>query len=109
MALKHPRYPLGRTVILDHDSAILRASIPRMLGDSPRRKLAVWLPPQYDAVSTTAAKAPPRFPVLSVLVCGMSFLLIPTHCFIPTSRYVHSTFAERRKIDQLGHALVAYR
>lgn len=68
MALKHPRYPLGRTVILDHDSAILRASIPRTLGDSPRRKLAVWLPPQYDAVSTTAAKAPPRFPVLYDLV-----------------------------------------
>ena len=68
MALKHPRYPLGRTVILDHDSAILRASIPRMLGDSPRRKLAVWLPPQYDVVSTTAAKAPLRFPVLYDLV-----------------------------------------
>ena len=49
MALKHPRFALGRTVILDHDSAILRASIPHTLGDSPRRKLAVWLPPQYDA------------------------------------------------------------
>ena len=68
MALKHPRYALGRTVILDHDSAILRASIPRALGDSHRRKLAVWLPPQYDAATTNSKRSPPRFPVLYDLV-----------------------------------------
>ena len=66
MALKHPNYPLGRTIILEHDSKILKASIPKLLGDSPKRKLAVWLPPQYDAAAIT--KTPKRFPVLYDLV-----------------------------------------
>ena len=46
MALKRPRGAAGTLVVLEHDSKILRGN---PLGDPHRRKLAVWLPPQYDA------------------------------------------------------------
>lgn len=62
MALKRSRWPMGRIVTLEHDSKILRASIPKLLGDPHRRALTVWLPPQYDQQPTH------RFPVLYDLV-----------------------------------------
>jgi Putative esterase len=59
MALKRPQGPSGRVVVLEHTSRVL-ANNP--LGDPHVRKLAVWLPPQYD-------RAPrQRFPVLYDLV-----------------------------------------
>ena len=39
MALKRPRWPMGRIVTLQFDSKILRASIPKLLGDPHRRAL----------------------------------------------------------------------
>jgi S-formylglutathione hydrolase FrmB len=63
MALKRPRWPQGRTIILEHDSTILRDN---PLGDPHKRSLAVWLPPQYD--EGAAHQRGKRFPVLYDLV-----------------------------------------
>jgi len=45
MALKRPGWSAGTVVVLEHDSRILRDN---PLGDPHVRKLAVWLPPQYN-------------------------------------------------------------
>ena len=45
MARKRPLSAAGTLVVLEHVSQVL-ADNP--LGDPHRRKLAVWLPPQYD-------------------------------------------------------------
>lgn len=58
MALKRPQGPSGTLVVLEHDSKVLENN---PLGDPQRRKLAVWLPPQYG-------KGRRRFPVLYDLV-----------------------------------------
>ncbi len=63
MALKRPRWPQGRTVILEHDSKVLRGNA---LGDPHVRPLAVWLPPQYDQGATHGRGE--RFPVLFDMV-----------------------------------------
>jgi S-formylglutathione hydrolase FrmB len=54
MALKRPQSPAGTLVVLEHSSAILKNN---PLGDPHVRKVAVWLPPQYD-------EGVRRFPVL---------------------------------------------
>jgi enterochelin esterase-like enzyme len=59
MALKRPRGAPGTLVVLEHESKILRGN---PLGDPHRRRLAVWLPPQYDHAGRR------RFPVLYDLV-----------------------------------------
>ena len=59
MPLKRPKGPSGSVVVLEHDSRILRGN---PLGDPHERKLAVWLPPQYDGSGNR------RFPVLYDLV-----------------------------------------
>jgi hypothetical protein len=59
MALKRPKGPPGTVVVLEHHSRIL-ADNP--LGDPHVRKLAIWLPPQYDGSGGR------RFPVLYDLV-----------------------------------------
>ena len=59
MALKRPQGPSGTLIVLDHASKILKDN---PLGDPHVRKLAVWLPPQYDEGSKR------RFPVLYDLV-----------------------------------------
>jgi enterochelin esterase-like enzyme len=59
LALKRPRGPAGSLVVLEHESRIL-ADNP--LGDPHVRRLAVWLPPQYENSTRT------RFPVLYDLV-----------------------------------------
>src|SRR5512139_119172 len=53
--LKRPKGSQGTVVLLEHDSRILRDN---PLGDPHVRKLAVWLPPQYDGSGNK------RFPVL---------------------------------------------
>ena len=58
MALKRPKGPAGTLVVLQHTSNVLRGN---PLGDPHVRKLAVWLPPQYD-------RGAERFPVLYDLV-----------------------------------------
>jgi len=62
MALKRPKGPAGTVIVLEHESAILKDN---PLGDPHVRKLAVWLPPQYDR-GGPASKS--RFPVLYDLV-----------------------------------------
>src|SRR5438105_12900916 len=63
MALKRPKWSEGSVVVLEHDSRILRDN---PLGDPHVRKLAVWLPPQYDQGATRGRGR--RFPVLYDLV-----------------------------------------
>src|SRR5436190_1117190 len=46
MALKRPRWKPGTVVTLEHASSVLKDN---PLGDPHVRKLALWLPPQYDA------------------------------------------------------------
>jgi hypothetical protein len=59
MALKRPRWPLGTTVVLEHTSKVLEGN---PLGDPHVRRLAAWLPPQYDASASHGRGR--RFPVL---------------------------------------------
>jgi hypothetical protein len=59
MALKRFKGPAGKVVVLEHSSAILKDN---PLGDPHVRKLALWLPPQYDGSGGR------RFPVLYDLV-----------------------------------------
>jgi S-formylglutathione hydrolase FrmB len=63
MALKRPVAPTGRLVILEHVSTILNGN---PLGDPHIRRLAVWLPHEYD--EGTKDKRGKRFPVLFDLV-----------------------------------------
>jgi S-formylglutathione hydrolase FrmB len=63
MALKRPRWQAGTVVVLEHVSRILRDNV---LGDPHVRKLAVWLPPQYDEAATQGRGQ--RFPVLVDMV-----------------------------------------
>jgi hypothetical protein len=60
MAIKSPRGPSGTLVVLEHTSKILKGN---PLRDPHVRKLAVWLPPQYDE-----GRGKRRFPVLYDLV-----------------------------------------
>jgi hypothetical protein len=59
MALKRSHGPAGSLVVLEHRSKVL-ADNP--LGDPHERRLAVWLPPQYENSTRQ------RFPVLYDLV-----------------------------------------
>jgi enterochelin esterase-like enzyme len=58
MALKRPRGDPGNVVVLEHVSQVLKGN---PLGDPHVRRVAVWLPPQYDATKKS-------FPVLYDLV-----------------------------------------
>jgi hypothetical protein len=60
MALKRSKGEPGTIVVLEHVSRILKDN---PLGDPHVRKLAVWLPPQYDGL-----RGRMRFPVLYDLV-----------------------------------------
>ena len=57
MALKRPRWDAGTLLTLEHTSHVLRDN---PLGDPYVRRLAAWLPPQYDA----GARRGRRFAVL---------------------------------------------
>src|SRR6267154_2300114 len=63
MALKRPRWKPGTVVTLEHASSVLRDN---PLGDPHVRKLALWLPPQYDAGAGRGRGR--RLPVLFDLV-----------------------------------------
>ena len=63
MALKRPKWKSGTVVVLEHVSKVLKGNA---LGDPHVRKLAVWLPPQYDEAATRGRGR--RFPVLVDMV-----------------------------------------
>jgi enterochelin esterase-like enzyme len=63
MALKRPKWKDGTVVVLEHVSRLLKGN---PLGDPTTRKLAVWLPPQYDAGAGRGRGR--RFPVLMDMV-----------------------------------------
>src|SRR2546428_11771674 len=63
MALKRPRWKPGTVVTLEHASSVLKDN---PLGDPYVRRLALWLPPQYDAGAGRGRGR--RFPVLFDLV-----------------------------------------
>jgi S-formylglutathione hydrolase FrmB len=63
MALKRPRWSEGTVVVLEHESRVLRGN---PLGDPSTRKLALWLPPQYDEGATRGRGR--RFPVFVDMV-----------------------------------------
>ncbi len=63
MALKRPRWPAGTVVVLEHASKVLRGN---PLGDPHVRRLAVWLPAEYDEGATRGRGR--RFPVLVDMV-----------------------------------------
>src|SRR5580700_11040479 len=61
MALKRSKCQDGTVVVLEHVSKLLKGN---SLDDPHVRKLAVWLPPQYDAQRSRAK----RFPMLMDMV-----------------------------------------
>jgi hypothetical protein len=63
MAIKRSRAPSGSVLVLEHTSSVLRDN---PLRDPHVRKLAVWLPPQYDEGATRGRGR--RFPVLVDMV-----------------------------------------
>ena len=63
MALKRPQWQGGTDVVLEHVSKVLKDNA---LGDPHVRKVAVWLPPQYDRGH--GGSKGKRFPVLVDLV-----------------------------------------
>ena len=67
MAIKRSKAPAGTVVVLEHQSRVLRDN---PWGDPHVRKLAVWLPPQYDQAAGVGRKqaGQARFPVLYDMV-----------------------------------------
>ncbi len=66
MTIKRFTGKAGTLVVLEHESKVLKDN---PLGDPHVRKLAVWLPPQYDERARAGRSGPgQRFPVLFDLV-----------------------------------------
>ena len=67
MARKQIQHPQGTLVVVEHVSKVLFGN---PLGDPHVRKLAIWLPPQYDTGTLRGSRAGRgrRFPVLVDLV-----------------------------------------
>ncbi len=63
MALKRPRWSTGTVVVVEHHSKVLRDN---PLGDPHVRKLAVWLPAEYDEAAGRGRGR--RFPVFVDMV-----------------------------------------
>jgi hypothetical protein len=61
MALKRPKWKDGTVVVLEHVSELLKGN---PLGDPHIRRLAVWLPPEYDSGRGRSK----RFPMLMDMV-----------------------------------------
>jgi len=98
MALKRPRGPAGTVVVLEHTSKILKDN---PLRDPHVRKLAVWLPPQYDGSGKR------RFPVLYDFVgftgTGLSHLN-----WKPFGDNVPERAARLIRAEKMGPALIVF-
>jgi S-formylglutathione hydrolase FrmB len=71
MALKRPRWHEGTVVVLEHVSRVLRDN---PLGDPHVRKLAVWLPPQYDQRRGPKRRFPMLMDMVGFTGSGMSHI-----------------------------------
>src|SRR5687768_10991923 len=69
MALKRPAWKPGTLVLLEHDSKILRDNA---LRDPHVRKLAVWLPPQYDGGAGRGRRFPALYDLVGFTGSGLS-------------------------------------
>jgi len=102
VALKRPKGKPGTLVTLEHESRVLRGN---PLGDPHVRKLAVWLPPQYDE-STTQGRGR-RFPVVYDLVgftgSGMAHL-----GWKPFSENVAERAARLVRDRKMGPMIIAF-
>lgn len=98
MALKRPKGPAGTLVVLEHVSRILRGN---PLGDPHVRKLAVWLPPQYDGGGRR------RFPVLYDLV-GFTGTGISHTNWKPFSDNVPERAAKLVHERKMGPAIIVF-
>ncbi len=97
MALKRPKHPPGTLVVLEHTSKILKGN---PLGDPHVRKLAVWLPAQYD-------RREERFPVLYDLVGFTGSGLSHTN-WKPFSENVPERAARLIHEDKMGPAIIVF-
>jgi enterochelin esterase-like enzyme len=96
MTLKRPRGSTGTQVVLEHTSKILKGN---SLGDPHVRKLAVWLPPQYDEGNKR------RFPVLYDLV-GFTGSGIAHFNWKPFGDNVPERMARLIRKEKMGPAIV---
>jgi enterochelin esterase-like enzyme len=71
MAIKHPPRRPGTVVVLEHVSKVLAGN---PLGDPHVRKLAVWLPPQYDDPRLRERRFPVFYDLVGFTGSGMAHL-----------------------------------
>ena len=100
MAIKNPVKSTGTVVVLEHVSRILEGN---PLGDPHVRKLAVWLPPQYD----TARGMNQRFPALYDLV-GFTGSGIAHLNWKPFSENVAERAARLVHEGRMGPAIIVF-
>jgi hypothetical protein len=98
MALKRPRGASGTLVVLEHRSKILQGD---PLGDPHVRKLAVWLPPQYDDSTRR------RFPTLYDLAGFTGSGLAHTD-WRPFSDNVPERAARLLRDGKMGPAIIVF-
>lgn len=98
MAIKRPKGKAGTVVVLEHTSKMLQGN---PLRDPHVRKLAVWLPPQYDESTRR------RFPVLYDMVgfTGSG----PAHTnWKPFGDNVPERAARLMHADRMGPAIIVF-
>ena len=98
MALKRPKGAPGTLAVLEHASQILKDN---PLGDPHVRKLAVWLPPQYDGGGRR------RFPVLYDLV-GFTGSGLAHVAWKPFGDNVLERAARLIREEKMGPAIIVF-
>jgi enterochelin esterase-like enzyme len=102
MARKRPVSAAGRVIVLEHESRVL-ADNP--LGDPTTRRLAVWLPHEYDRGATHGRGR--RFPVLYDLV-GFTGTGLAHLNWKPFSENVAERAARLVREKRMGPAIIAF-
>lgn len=98
MALKRLHGAAGTLVVLEHTSKILKGN---SLGDPHVRKVAVWLPPQYDGAGKR------RFPVLYDLV-GFTGSGLSHTSWKPFGDNVPERVARLIRTQKMGPAIIVF-
>ena len=102
MTVKRVRWPQGRIVFLEHTSKVLEDN---PLGDPHVRRMAVWLPAQYDEGSGT--KLGRRFPVMFDLV-GFTGSGLAHLNWKPFDENVPERIARMTHEGKMGPAIVVF-